>query len=208
MLAVSANAQVLTFEGIGDDAFIGNYYDGGAGPNFGISFFGDARGLVTGFAKGACDGSGSGNFEGQPSGCTIMFFPDASTAGMNRAAGFTTGFSLFYTAISQAGSLDVFDGLNGTGNILASLLLPVVPSGGSGCTTGASFCPFASVGVAFAGTALSVRFGGAANQIGFDDITFGSVTPGNVVPEPSTYALMATGLVGLFGAARRRRAQR
>jgi hypothetical protein len=30
----------------------------------------------------------------------------------------------------------------------------------------------------------------------------------NVVPEPSTYALMATGLVGLVGVARRRRVQR
>jgi hypothetical protein len=31
------------------------------------------------------------------------------------------------------------------------------------------------------------------------------VPPTNVIPEPSTYALMATGLVGLFGMARRRR---
>jgi len=29
--------------------------------------------------------------------------------------------------------------------------------------------------------------------------------PTNVIPEPSTYALTATGLVGLFGLARRRR---
>jgi hypothetical protein len=28
--------------------------------------------------------------------------------------------------------------------------------------------------------------------------------PGTVIPEPSTYALMATGLVGLVGIARRR----
>lgn len=35
-------------------------------------------------------------------------------------------------------------------------------------------------------------------------VTFGTIQ-NNVVPEPSTYALMATGLVGLVGVARRRR---
>ena len=37
-----------------------------------------------------------------------------------------------------------------------------------------------------------------------DYIANWSNTPGTVIPEPSTYALMATGLVGLFGIARRR----
>ena len=38
-----------------------------------------------------------------------------------------------------------------------------------------------------------------------DNLTFGSRRVVNVVPEPSTYALMATGLVGMAGVARRRR---
>jgi hypothetical protein len=46
--------------------------------------------------------------------------------------------------------------------------------------------------------AFTNRFGGPAN------VTFGTL-PSGVVPEPSTYALMATGLIGIAGAARRRR---
>jgi hypothetical protein len=40
----------------------------------------------------------------------------------------------------------------------------------------------------------------------FDDFTVASLRQVNIVPEPSTYALMATGLIGLVGIARRRRA--
>jgi len=47
--------------------------------------------------------------------------------------------------------------------------------------------------------------GTSSNQItGPSLMTFGTI-PTNVIPEPSTYALMATGLVGLMGMARRRR---
>jgi len=46
-------------------------------------------------------------------------------------------------------------------------------------------------------------FGAFTNTItGPANVTFGTV---GVIPEPSTYALMATGLVGLVGVARRRR---
>jgi PEP-CTERM motif len=48
-------------------------------------------------------------------------------------------------------------------------------------------------------------FGAFTNRItGSAQVTFGLV-PNQVVPEPSTYALMATGLVGVVGVARRRR---
>jgi len=207
VFAFSANAQVLTFDGIAVGAAqtpIGNFYNGGAGPNFGIEFFGNALALNS--RAGNC--GGSGNFAQQPSGCGALFFLTGGSTGMNRTAGFTTGFSLFYSAINNPGSLQVWSGLNGTGSVLGTLLLPVTPQGGGAACGGQAFCPFVAAGVGFAGTALSVTFAGVADQIAFDNVTFGAVVPGGVVPEPSTYALMATGLIGLAGVARRRRAQR
>jgi hypothetical protein len=38
--------------------------------------------------------------------------------------------------------------------------------------------------VTFAGTAHSVDFGGTVNQVGFDNITLGSGTPGGGEPPP------------------------
>lgn len=201
-IAGTADAQVLDFEGIGNNNSIGNYYDGGFGPNFGIEFFGNALAIESGV--GRCQGTG--NFALQPSGCGVLYFLTSNATGMNRASGFTTGFSLFYSAAFNAGSLEVWSGLNGTGSLLASLNLPVTGDGaGNPSCLGTNFCPWTPVGVTFSGTAQSILFAGVANQIGFDDVTFGSSTPGTVVPEPSTYALMAAGLAALGFASRRRR---
>ena len=67
----------------------------------------------------------------------------------------------------------------------------------------AAFCPFSPVGVNFAGTAKSIEFSGVANGIVFDDVTFGSSTPGGD-PEPSTWVMMMLGLAGIGLVARRR----
>jgi hypothetical protein len=123
---------------------------------------------------------------------------------MNVAAGFDTGFSFFYAAISQTGSVTVYDGLNGTGNVLATVSLGLTSSN---CPSQyqAGFCPFDAAGVAFSGTAHSVSFAGVANQVVFDDVTFGASNPGHPIPEPASFGLVGLALVGL-AAARRRKA--
>ncbi len=206
MAPATAAVVVLDFEGVGNFANINNFYNGGtdsqgnSGVNHGVAFSTAALGLVD------SDAGGSGNFANEPSPNTIMFFLNANNSVLNVAAGFTTGFSFFYSS-STAASVTVWDGLGATGNQLGSLNLTAQHTGNNcvGDPNG-TFCNWTAVGVAFGGTAMSIDFGGTANQTGFDDITFGSRNPGPPpIPEPSTYALMALGLAGIGFVARRRK---
>lgn len=195
---VSAAVIVLDFEGVGNFNPVGNFYNGGAGTNYGVAFSPATLALVD------ADAGGGGNFANEPTPDTIMFFLDANNAILNFAAGFQTGFSFFYSS-STAASVTVYDGLDGTGNVLGTLNL--LAQGFDNCTGDPSgqFCNWTAVGVAFAGTARSIDFGGTANQTGFDDITFGSDRPGGgQVPEPGTLALVALGVAALGLRTRRR----
>lgn len=191
-----ASAQtVLTFEGAGDLASVDDFYNGGtdslgnAGPDYGINFSNNSLSLIDSTA------GGSGNTGNDPSGVTTLIFLSGGAATMNVAAGFDTGFSFFYAA-GLAGSVTVYDGLNATGNVLASLTLD---------PTNNPYYDWTAIGVSFAGIAHSVDFGGSANYVAFDNITLGSDTPGGgTVPEPATWALMIGGF-GMVGGAMRRR---
>jgi PEP-CTERM motif len=213
--AVLSQASIitLTFEGLQDEESISNFYNGGTGgsgsgpgPNFGITFSPNSLAIIQN------NQGGTGNFGGEPSPNTVAFFLSGGPNGalgdvMNVAAGFTTGFSFFYSAANDPGSVNVWSGLNATGTLLATISLPVTANDGGGCPTnpGANFCPFVADGVTFNGTAMSVDFGGTANQIGFDNITLGSSTPTGSAPEPSTLLTLGGGLV-LFAAFRFRNA--
>lgn len=192
--ALPASAAVITldFEGVGDLNAVGNFYSG-----LGIEFSPETLAVVDE------DAGGSGNFANEPSSDTVMFFLDANNAILNYAAGFQTGFSFFYSS-SVAAVVSVWDGLNGTGNLLGQIALLGDGVNGPGDPTG-QFATWNAGGVAFNGTALSINFGGTANQTAFDNITFGSATP-SAVPVPAAAPLLLGALAGLGLLRRRRRA--
>jgi hypothetical protein len=214
--ATSAHASAvidLNFEGINSTypsnnyAFINDFYNGGmssqgtTGPNFGIVFSPNAQAICLNSSSASCSNTSKGGLGDPNSREGGLFFLSGDSTFMDVAAGFTTGFSFNYVSLSDVGSVSVFSGLDGTGTLLGTIDLS--PNSGSCPGFGAAFCPFSPVGVSFAGTAKSIEFGGVANQIVFDDVTFGSSTPGGV-PEPSTWAMMLLGLAGLGIVARRR----
>lgn len=194
---------VLDFEGASDNSSLDNFYNGGidssgaSGADYGVSFSENSLALID------ADEGGEGNFANEPSGKTILFFTSGDAATVNVAAGFSTGFSFFYSS-SESGFVNVYDGLNATGTLLATINLLRNIDNCGGDPSG-SFCRFDAIGAAFAGTARSIDFGGTANLIGFDNITFGAVVPGqgSTVPEPGTFALLGLAAFGI-GVARRR----
>jgi hypothetical protein len=201
--ATAANSAVITldFEGVGNTAAILDFYNGGtdsqgnSGTNYGIDFSPNTLGIID------SDAGGSGNIANEPSPDTVMFWLDDTDAIMNVAAGFDTGFSFFYSS-AQAASVRVFDGLDATGNLLGQIDL--VPQFNDNCVgdPNGQYCNWTPIGVAFAGTARSIDFGGTANQVAYDNVTFGSDDPTDV-PEPATIALLGLGVLGI-GAQRRR----
>ncbi|BAZ18082.1 hypothetical protein NIES4071_99640 [Calothrix sp. NIES-4071] len=194
-----AAAIVLDFEGVGNLNPVENFYDT-APHDFDITFSPNALGIVD------QDAGGTGNFGGEPSPSTILFFLSGSAATLNAANGFTDGFSFFYSAINNPGLINVYDGLNGTGNILATLNLPTTPFNGAPDPTG-QFSPFVPIGVSFSGIARSVDFSGTVNQIGFDNITIGSAIPGNSEPVPEPFTILGSLAAGGIGVALRRKRQ-
>lgn len=211
--AASAAPIVLDFENIApypssNTVLVQNYYNGGtasngtSGTNYGVSFGDNALVICLNTLGIDCSNTSRGGLAPN-SAQGSLFFLNGDQTYMNVAAGFDTGFSFNYVS-SVSGSVKVYDGLNGTGNLLQTLDL--TPNLGNCPGYNARFCPFSPFGVTFNGIARSVSFAGVANQIVFDDITIGSATPGGQgeVPEPATLALVGLGMAGAAFARRKR----
>jgi hypothetical protein len=207
MTSASAAPIVLDFEGIGNTTAVNNFYNGGtdnsgrSGTNYGIGFSNTSLAIID------QDAGGTGNFANEPSPNTVLFFLSGGAATMNIAAGFDTGFSFFYSS-DRNGFVNVYDGLNGTGNLLTTLTLSRNIGSCQGDPTG-EYCNFTPIGVTFNGTARSIDFGGTADHIAFDQVTFGSAIAGDTtgstpsdpssnVPEPTTTALLGLGMMGFL----------
>lgn len=165
---------VLTFEGLQGMEEISDYYNGGwggsgsgPGPNYGITFDSDSWALTTEFA------GGPGHFDNNPSGYATAFSLNGPNMVMNVAAGFADGISFFYSSPNYRGTVTVWSGQHGTGDLLATLPLSRTFS----CSSDPQWCVFEPQGIAFEGTAESVMFSGTSNQTLFDNVTVGSVTP-------------------------------
>lgn len=189
---VSAATVVLDFIGVANpsnETTVGGFYNGGtsgdgnSGVNYGVAFSDNALAI----------NDYNGTNEPDPG---ILFFLSGGAVTMDYAAGFTTGFSFRYASNSDA-FITVYDGLGATGNVLAMLSLS------NNFQAGCGYCQWDAIGVSFSGTARSIDFGGGANFVAYDTVTFGSAIAGGV-PEPSAWALLILGF-GAVGAGMRRR---
>lgn len=170
VLSQAQTKGVVSFGRLKNLEFVNQFYDGGTGslgsgpgPNYGLTFTANAQAIVSA-SKG-----GSGNFINNPGGYPVMFFQTGDTATMTATNGIQVALWFYYSAL-QAGLATVYDGPNGTGNILASITLP---PNNSGCTT-YKLCVWTPVGVPLSTTAGSISFSGIADYLAVDTIHLGS----------------------------------
>ena len=173
LAAVQLNAQskgTLGFNGLKNLEFIQNYYNGGTGslgsgpgPDYGLTFTSNAQAIISA-AKG-----GSGNFINNPGGGPVMFFQTGKSVTVSWANGLPIAVLFYYSAL-KSGTATVYDGQNGTGNVLAGIALS---PNDSGCT-GYLLCVWSAVGVPLSTAAGSIVFGGTSDYIAIGSIKFGS----------------------------------
>jgi hypothetical protein len=168
---------LLNFEGLGNLEEIGQFYNGLAGrssfngTNYGLSFSENARAIIN------SGNGGTGNFSREILPNTVLFSLAGSEIKLNVSAGFSEELSFDYSS-SAAGVVAVYDGPEGTGNLLASKDIQPLSLGLMG-VKGAYYDNWKRAKVKFSGTARSVVFTFAANQCAFDDILLGSETSGH-----------------------------
>jgi RHS repeat-associated protein len=173
-------SSLMGFDSLSCFEYVDTYYaagygsnGSGPGPNYGVTFSSNA--LVLGdYALNPC-GTQYSHVSNEPSPLSSLIFLSGSAATMNVPAGFTGGISFYFTTTTYSGFINIWSGVNATGTLLATLNLPA----NGGCSYDPYYCQWVPIGINFNGTAKSVDFGGTANHIAFDSISFGSANAVN-----------------------------
>jgi hypothetical protein len=200
---VAQTKGIVTFGGLKNLEFVNSFYNGGTGSlgsgpgrDFQLEFTANAQAIISA-AKG-----GSGNFIGNPGGYPVMFFQTGNDVVINATAGISVGLWFTYSAL-QPGTFTLYDGPNGTGNILASITL--TPNN-TGCNT-YKMCVWSPVGIPLTTNAGSLRFSGVANYLGIGAIHLGVKLPTSIIltssqnPSVQGQAVTFTATVSATGAA-------
>lgn len=207
----SATQVTMTFDQLHSVSFgqgdrVANYYNGGCsttpngvdatcgGPDYGVVWTG---------AQVMSDRTATN----PPSAPNTATTPTRGNAVMDVAAGFTDGFSFYYSASAGSSAfVSVYDGLDGDGSLLYTQTLPVNSAAVGRFHCGTTLGCWSPVDVSFLGTAQSVVFGGLNARFAFDNVSFDMRTPATGVPEPGVIGLFGFGalLLGVLASRRRR----
>jgi len=213
--AAKADTVVMDFNGLvnpttgvanGDEVL--QYFNGGQdylhnnGPDDGVYFSSIAETFSN---PAAGNGTGIGEFGGDPDGNTALTFVSSSSvpATMDVPAGFTS-FSFYYSSPTDSPTIFFYTELDGTGSdYFQSLSLPATGGGvgTSGCLAGYDVdCPFVLATVSLTQTAESVNFITTENAVVFGDFTLQTA-----VSEPGAFKMLGLGLASLLAVSRRQR---
>ena len=180
---MSAQAAVfINFDAITTGASVDSFYNGGTdslgevGPSLGVGFQTRDWLTTTGFGETT-----------QPN----LAYSSSGLGSIDVYGGFTS-LNFTYGAFSAA-TLSIYSGLDGTGSLLGSAILPANDPNA-----------FSPGSVSFGGTGFSIVLSAGAGQFGLDDMYIGTGT--TPVPEPASLTLVVLGAVSMtFGAYRLRR---
>ena len=200
---ISARANFLgALTGVGTESF--ESIAVGASAPISLGFPGAGTATLTGSGQ-VFGGPSSGAFATSGS----RYFQIETSTGGDFTINFTSSiaaFGFFGTDLGDAGSNLILRFTRAVGGTFDVQVPYNVNAPGGGLPNG-NLLYFGYIDTANPLTSVQFRSTGSGDVFGFDDMTIGTaqqVSTG-VVPEPSTYLLMATGLAALAGIARRRR---
>lgn len=171
MIGVAQAAAILIdFDGVTPLSLVNHFYNGGtdsagaSGPNLGVDFSSSSFGV-----------------DGPEAAFLTNHVRLAGNGGLaSVAAGFGTSLDFDYAALLVDSFVTIYDGVNGTGIVLASATLAATA--------------FQSTSVSFTGIGRSFMIDASGNRSTFllDNLRFGDV-PTAAVPAPATWALVLLG---------------